>query len=395
MIRVFKKTICVLLMFLSFNMVLNADETSLKDLKDEYQKMLNNKQALIQKQNEVKNKIKGVEKELQSYYDKIEECNIRIEGARTKIDELNVEIVEKNKEIESLVSFKQVSEGDNVYLEYIFGASTFTDFIYRSAMVEQLTKYNDELISEMYDLIEENKRLQVELEAEIKKSEEATLELSKKLKTYSLTLGDLDEDADSIESQLNTKKKEIDDLASQYKKEGCADSVPISTCIKMPYASGFMRPVTTGSISSNFGLRYHPTYHVWRNHNGIDIAISMGNKVYAAAAGVVYQIDEKKASGGNMVWIKHVVDGSEYVTVYQHLLEIHVKKDQVVSAYTVVGLSGGGGKTLKVNGGWDTSSTGAHLHFGIYKGFKNKTAVDPRNYINFPAKGGGKFYSRV
>lgn len=44
----------------------------------------------------------------------------------------------------------QISEGDNVYLEYIFEATSFTDFIYRSAIVEQLTKYNDELIDDMY-----------------------------------------------------------------------------------------------------------------------------------------------------------------------------------------------------------------------------------------------------
>ena len=52
-----------------------------------------------------------------------------------KIDELNENINSKKKEIENLLSFLQVSNGENVYLEYIFEAKTFTDFIYRSAVV--------------------------------------------------------------------------------------------------------------------------------------------------------------------------------------------------------------------------------------------------------------------
>ena len=45
---------------------------------------------------------------------------------------------------------------DNVYLEYVFNAKSFADFIYRSSVVEQLTKHNDELIDEMSALIDEN-----------------------------------------------------------------------------------------------------------------------------------------------------------------------------------------------------------------------------------------------
>ena len=59
--------------------------------------------------------------------------------------------------------FYQITDGENSYLEYIFGAKTFTDFIYRISIVEQISKYNNELIDEMNQLIEENKQLKIEL----------------------------------------------------------------------------------------------------------------------------------------------------------------------------------------------------------------------------------------
>ena len=54
---------------------------------------------------------------------------------------------------------------------------------------------------------------------------------------------------------------------------------------------------------------------------------------------------------------------------------------------TVIGKSGGGGFTLKRNGGWDRCSTGAHLHFMILPGSSGSSTINPRKMVNFPAKG--------
>ena len=50
-------------------------------------------------------------------------------------------------------------------------------------------------------------------------------------------------------------------------------------------------------------------------------------------------------------------------------MDVYVKVGDVVTQQTVIGTVGGGGKTLKVNGGWDTCSTGYHLHYAVTKGF--------------------------
>ena len=48
-----------------------------------------------------------------------------------EIHKLEESIKVKDKEIKNLMKFVQISNGESVYLEYAFGASSFTDFIYR------------------------------------------------------------------------------------------------------------------------------------------------------------------------------------------------------------------------------------------------------------------------
>ena len=103
----------------------------------------------------------------------------------------------------------QVSNGDNIYLEYVFEAKSFTDFIYRSAIVEELTDYNDELIDKMYQMIEEDKKLQQELKEKITKSEKSIDELEKKLKSYDVSLSDLETAHSSVIDTISDRKKTL------------------------------------------------------------------------------------------------------------------------------------------------------------------------------------------
>ena len=52
-----------------------------------------------------------------------------------------------------MIQFLQISNGGNIYLEYLFDAENYTDFIYRYEVVKQLTNYNSGLIDELENLI--------------------------------------------------------------------------------------------------------------------------------------------------------------------------------------------------------------------------------------------------
>ena len=376
--------ICIMCFIICDRVYAVSDNTTLKDLKDklaEYEKTYNKVQS---DKAAVNKKIKEIENELEDIAEDISNCEDDIEYAKAKIKELNKEIDNKQLEIDNLINFEQISSGDNVYLEYIFNAKSFTDFIYRVSVVEQLTAYNDGLIDNMNELIKKNEKTQKELKEKIEENEKNAKNLNNTLKKHNLTMDDLDEDHKDAEADLIASRKEVEGYEKLYKQYGCKDTVSILDCVKVPYADGLTRPLVSGKITSEYGMRLHPTLGYYRMHNGVDVGIPMGTKVYASAAGIVSKItrvaNPNKANsscGGNMVYIKHRIDGKEYTTVYMHLHTINVSLNDFVTLDTVIGTSGGGES-------YDRCTTGPHLHFGVQV---SGSYVNPRNYIEFPKKG--------
>jgi murein DD-endopeptidase MepM/ murein hydrolase activator NlpD len=126
------------------------------------------------------------------------------------------------------------------------------------------------------------------------------------------------------------------------------------------------RPVKTGWVSSEFGMRFHPILHYWRLHSGRDYAVPCGTPVYAAASGTI--ISAGWGGGyGNRVVIDHgYVSGVGLASTYNHLTRIvrsggHVGRGQLI-AYS----------------GTTGSSTGCHLHFET---LENGNFVDPRKWL--------------
>ena len=57
-------------------------------------------------------------------------------------------MIKMNEEIKSIVHYYQVSNVQNMYYEYVFNADSYTDFIYRFAITEQLSDYREKTINE-------------------------------------------------------------------------------------------------------------------------------------------------------------------------------------------------------------------------------------------------------
>ena len=380
----FKIFFTILCLFLMINMV---DAKSLKQIKEELARDEANMAANIARQKTIKNKMAQMNNEIGDINKKIKENQDKIQESKLKIEALEKDIVAKQKEIDNLLSFMQVSEKDNVYLEYVFEAKDFTDFIYRSAIVEELTKYNDDLIDYMYNMIEENKKLQKDLEKQIKESESDIANLEKTLKKYDLDLDDvLDEEID-IAAEIKARKVEVSAYEKIYRDNKCNENVDITQCVNVPPTDQFVRPLKKGTITSLFGYRYHPTQHVWKLHSGVDIGgNSMGTNVYASAIGRVSAIVHKSSCGGNKVYIEHKIKGKNLRTVYMHLHTIKVKVGDIVSIDTVIGTVGGGES-------YDNCSTGPHLHLTVINGWTGSSYVDPYNYFKLPGLG-GKFTTR-
>mgnify|MGYP004651827055 FL=1 len=380
----------ILCAFSFFMLVNNVDAISLKDYRIQYEKDLAKYNNSKNKQAEAKSKINSLQGDIGNVSNNIAKYQKDIEDSKAKIEKLNKEIEEKKKEIDNLFSFMQISEGDNVYLEYIFEAASFTDFIYRSAIVEQLTKYNDELVDDMYKKIEENKQLQKKLAKQIEDSEKEMDKLNNLLNNANVSLSQLVDEHEDIEEDMDASKKQYEYFKKEFKNNGCSEDTDINVCLKVPSSTGFIRPLVKATVTSEFGMRYHPTRHIWTLHSGIDLGVPIGTNVYPAANGVVTKIARVKnpnkvgsSCGGNKIYVKHLVNGKEFVTVYMHVHTIKVNLGDYVTVNTVIAGSGGGES-------YDYCTTGPHLHFSIMKG---KSYLEPRNYVSFPAKG-KRFTSR-
>jgi glucan-binding YG repeat protein len=133
------------------------------------------------------------------------------------------------------------------------------------------------------------------------------------------------------------------------------------------YAGKFIRP-TSGTNTSSFGHRNGSM------HYGVDIANSTSVPIAAAADGVVIR-SEYSSSYGEVIYIRHKIDGIDYVTVYAHM-ETGTRKvsyGDSVKQGQIIGYMGNTG-----------NSTGKHLHFEIHVGTQNWNkyyAKDPYDYI--------------
>ncbi len=126
----------------------------------------------------------------------------------------------------------------------------------------------------------------------------------------------------------------------------------------------YIKPISGGRLTSNFGRRSRPTKGASTYHKGVDWATPTGTAVYASCGGTVAKAGW--GSGyGYVVYINHP-DGRQ--TRYGHLSKVLVSAGQTVSQGQKIALSGNTGV-----------STGPHLHFEI---LINGSQVNPLKYLN-------------
>jgi murein DD-endopeptidase MepM/ murein hydrolase activator NlpD len=124
----------------------------------------------------------------------------------------------------------------------------------------------------------------------------------------------------------------------------------------------FMRPAL-GPVSSPYGSRWGSM------HFGIDIASGGKSQVpiVAAADGIVSR-SYYSTSYGNVVFIKHTIEGQEFETIYAHMTNRAVAQGAMVKQGQFLGYMGSTG-----------DSTGVHLHFEVHK---PSWTSDKKNSLN-------------
>ncbi|MBR9729039.1 M23 family metallopeptidase [Shewanella intestini] len=130
---------------------------------------------------------------------------------------------------------------------------------------------------------------------------------------------------------------------------------------KERYISG--RPISTGWLSSAYGLRNDPFTGRRTMHKGIDFAGSEGADVIATAAGVITW-SGSMFGYGELVEIDH---GNGLHTRYGHNKALSVNVGDVVAKGDIIASMGSTGR-----------STGPHVHYEV---LRNGQQIDPRKFV--------------
>lgn len=369
----------------------STNAKTLGQLKNELASLRNKK---VQKDNEKKQtqgQIAASNQSIASAKNEITVNQGKIEQAKSDIVALNKDIDETKENIKKTMKSYQLSDGSNVYLEYVFDAKSYEELVYRYAVVEQIIDYNNEQIDKYNDLIEKNEQLQIDLKNREVELNKQINDLGNKIESLGDKLEQISEDTMDVQDEINSTQE----LINYYTNLGCKDDQDLNECVSIKGDTGYMRPLNRGVITSYYGYRVNPlSGSGTKFHSGIDIGgNSEGTKVYATANGMVGKIIRKASCGGNQVYVFHTINGRQVTSMYMHLLTINVNLGDQVTSGTVVGTVGGGSGTSA----WERCSTGAHLHFTLASGWYGKTYIsygtflantfDPQKTLGLPNKG--------
>ncbi len=325
---------------------------------------------------------------------KREELDVDISALETEIYTLSLQIEENEKGIAQITkelqeaeknakeyenTFKErvrvMYERSNVsFLNILFGAKDFSDFLKRVETVAQIVEYDKAVMKRMADTqaqIEEKKTALeesnaiVELNREIQASKKAELDANKA--ALSAVISELELDEEAYRAALDEADAAEEALRAEIRALTASPSTSTSQSTPAPVRDGggrFCWPTpSTTYITSPFGTRFHPVQKRNKTHTGIDIGAGHGASIVAAEGGTVLRAGWNSGYG-NYVVIDH---GGGVQTLYGHCSALTVKTGQSVSRGQQIALVGSTGV-----------STGPHLHFEV---LINGSYTDPMSYF--------------
>ena len=281
----------------------------------------------------------------------VEELGKVIEELTQTIAETELEYNEKLRLLRQRIVDGYIDSSTNM-LTLLADSESMAEFYEKIEIRKYITRYDQQLIEDLedlsidlYDKRQMSDDLKLNYEVAIRMSQDAIenmgiiRENAEKTSNMSAeTIAYLSQREDDLLEESDRLLEEIREMRQ-----------------KMQYVGGeFIWPVPANrdklDPGDHFGMRFHPIFHEWRMHTGIDIGAPTGANILAANSGTVL-ITAFTTGYGNKIVIDH---GGGYVTLYAHCSKILVKEGQAVKQGDVIGLVG--------STGW---STGPHLHFEI------------------------------
>jgi len=160
---------------------------------------------------------------------------------------------------------------------------------------------------------------------------------------------------DIIQKQMVIQSKSLDEITKlAEEKEKLLAAIPAIQPIKNEDLT---------RMASGYGWRSDPFTKARKMHWGMDFTSPKGTPVYASGDGKVIRADNNSSGYGKHIRIDH---GYGYLSLYGHLSQYNVKRNQKVKRGDLIGFVGNTGR-----------SEAPHLHYEVWK---DDQRINPINF---------------
>lgn len=383
--------------------------------KENLQSDLTQVQALIDSlegsQNELTDNIAQLDAELTDIAGRIEELNLQladkeaqISDTQNQLDLASQTVSRQYEDMKVRIRYMYENGSSGNYLELLFQAGSFADFLNKAVYIMELTQYDRNMLSEYQDNVEFIKGQEAALlqqreeltamQQQVAEEQAAVSELmtakEQELCVVDGSIQDAQAEADYYAAELEAQEQVIAQIQQAEEEEAARKAAEEEAAARKAaeeearqaeeqaaeekQESSNNRDEVTGAfswpcpashtISSDYGPRVSPTAGASSDHKGIDISAPSGSDIVAAAAGTVSYAGYS-TGGGNYCIVSH---GNGVSTVYMHASELLVATGDMVAQNQVIAQVGSTG-----------ISTGPHLHFAVTV---DGSYVSPWNYVS-------------
>ncbi|MGZ9586019.1 murein hydrolase activator EnvC family protein [Paenibacillus marinisediminis] len=446
--KVFLLMLCASVLFSMVNPHI-GQASEVNNISKQLQELEEQSRSAVKKQQEAKDSISSVEadknrteadldlitsqidskmKEMAEVSKDIEQCEMSLEENGYQLEAANQRIEERSKMLDSRVQLMYMN-GRASYLDVLFDATSFTDFISRMDSLEMIARTDkkmledhkrdkqlviekkqeieaelkrvrslyaqldatkqtliqkehekevmiagfDQEIEDMHGLSEEQDKLLVEIatmRSSLQQQQLEEIEKERRVREAERKQKEKQKEKQKREEEQRQREEEMNREDEQRNHEAENQESETEEETESESSSGFgmmsMPLKDDYVITSRYGSRTDPVTGKQNVfHSGLDMGAPAGTPIYAAESGIV-TVAEWWGGYGNCVIIDH---GGGVWTLYGHMREggIKVSKGDMVNVGDQIGEVGTTG-----------NSTGNHLHFEVRL---NGDRVDPEPYL--------------
>lgn len=284
--------------YASMNKKIEDTKNRIDDIKEE-------KEDVLDEVKQINDSINANEKEVNSLETQVNELTSKIDEKTQEIQQKTTDIADKEELLKKrLVALYE--QGDVSFWDLLVNSKSITQFLSTYETIEAIAEADNELIASIAAEKQQIESAKTELEAsktQIEaakaKKEAKSQELANNKASKDAKLNQLSKDQSAAEKQLKEYEAEERKMQEAARKAAEEAAKNQGNNGSNNYTGGILAWPVPGktTISSEFGMRWHPVTGGYKMHKGIDIKATSSDYFVAAEDGTVIKVNTDSWGG--------------------------------------------------------------------------------------------------